>query len=309
MTKINLGFNMPADQLDKSQRSTYVDDLNQALSLISGHFDSAWIIDHLQDGDADLLEGFTTLSFMAALHPQLKFGHTVLCQSFRNPALLAKMGATLQFLSGGRFILGIGAGWHEEEYRAFGYVFPSARVRVEQLEETLQIITALWTETKTTFTGRHYLVTGAHCEPKPDPLPPVMVGAFRPKMLRLTAKYADEWNVSSTGIHRYRRLVKEFERACADIDRDPVTVRRSWCGGCACAPTQAQAERIAGDRFSAENLEDDFGFVGAPGQIVEQMRSFIQLGVTTFMVDCGGFPNLTTLELLVDQVLPILNEN
>ncbi len=309
MTKINLGFNMPADQLDKSQRSTYVDDLNQALSLISGHFDSAWIIDHLQDGDADLLEGFTTLSFMAALHPQLKFGHTVLCQSFRNPALLAKMGATLQFLSGGRFILGIGTGWHEEEYRAFGYEFPSARVRVEQLEETLQIITAMWTETKTTFTGRHYQVTGARCEPKPAPLPPVMVGAFRPKMLRLTAKYADEWNVSSTGIHRYRRLVKEFERACADIDRDPVTVRRSWCGGCACAPTQAQAERIAGDRFSAENLEDDFGFVGAPGQIVEQMRSFIQLGVTTFMVDCGGFPNLTTLELLVDQVLPILNEN
>ena len=110
MTQIQFGFTMPADQLDKAQRTTFVADLNRALQLISGHFDSAWFIDHLQYGDADQLEGFTALAYMAALHPQLKFGHTVLCQSFRNPALLAKMAATLQFLSGGRFILGIGAG-------------------------------------------------------------------------------------------------------------------------------------------------------------------------------------------------------
>ena len=109
---------MPADQLDKSKRGTYVKDLNRALNLVTGHFDSAWFIDHVQGDNEDLLEGFTALTYMAALHPQLKFGHTVLCQSFRNPALVAKMGATLQFLSGGRFILGIGAGWNEEEYRA-----------------------------------------------------------------------------------------------------------------------------------------------------------------------------------------------
>ena len=307
MARIQFGFTLPADQLDKSRRKTFVDDLNRALTLVSGHFDSAWIIDHLQFGEADVLESFTTLSYMAALHPQLKFGHTVVCQSFRNPALLAKMSATLQFLSGGRFLLGLGAGWHEEEYRAYGYDFPAAQTRLEQLEETLQIIKTLWTEKRATVMGRHYHVVDACCEPKPDPLPLIIVGAFRPKMLRLTAKYADEWNVSSTGIQRYRRLVKEFEQACNDVDRDPAAVRRSWCGGCACAPTQAEAARIAGDRFSAENREDDFGFVGTPGQIVEQMRSFIQLGVTTFMVDCGGFPDLTTLELLLAGVLPFLN--
>src|SRR5512136_419470 len=179
MPKIQFGFNMPADQLDKSQRAAFVEDLNRALTLIGGHFDSAWIIDHLQFGEADILESFTTLAYMAALHPRLKFGHTVLCQSFRNPALLAKMGATLQFLSGGRFLLGIGAGWHAEEYRAYGYDFPSAQARVEQLEETLHIIKAMWTETKATFTGVHYRVRDACCEPKPDPLPPIMVGAFR----------------------------------------------------------------------------------------------------------------------------------
>ena len=308
MTNIRFGFTMPADQLDKTRRNTYVDNLNKALDLISDHFDSAWIIDHLQDDESDLPESFTTLSYVAALHPQLKFGHTVICQSFRNPALLAKMGATLQFISGGRFLLGIGAGWNEEEYKAYGYIFPSARERVDQLEETLQIIKAMWTESKATFNGKHYRITDAYCEPKPNPIPPIMVGAFGPRMMQLTAKFADEWNVSSTGLIGYRRLVDEFEEACSAVGRDSASVKRSWCGGCSCAPTQAEAERFAGDRYNANNPEDDFGFVGTPGQVIEQMRSFIDLGVDVFMVDCGGFPNLTTLEMLVKEVLPVLRK-
>src|SRR5215208_4592975 len=175
MTPIQFGFTMPADQWNKMLRATFLENLDHALNLIRGHFDSAWIIDHL---DAEVLESFTTLGYMAALHPQLKFGHIVVCQSFRNPALLAKMGATLQFLSGGRFILGIGAGGNEAEHRAYGYDFPPGGVRVAQLEETLQIIKALWTEAPATFAGQHYQIHNAHCEPKPDPIPPVMIGAF-----------------------------------------------------------------------------------------------------------------------------------
>jgi alkanesulfonate monooxygenase SsuD/methylene tetrahydromethanopterin reductase-like flavin-dependent oxidoreductase (luciferase family) len=303
MTPIQFGFIMPQVPLDKAQRTTFVAHINQALKLISGHFDSARIIDHL---GFDNIESFTTLAYMAALHPRLKFGHTVICQSFRNPALVAKMGATLQFLSGGRFLFGIGAGWHAEEYKAYGYDFPPARVRVGQLEEALKIIKAMWTENKVTFSGTYYRVIEANCEPKPDPLPPIMVGAFKPKMLRITAKYADEWNVSSTGIGKYRRLVDAFERACIDVGRDPATVQRSWGGGCVCMPTQAQAERIAGKRYSTDP-EEDFDFVGTPKQVIEQMRPFIDLGVSSFMVDCGGFPNLTTLNLLINEVLPVLN--
>lgn len=307
MTSIQFGLIMPADSRDR-RRATFVEDLNRALDLVTGHFDSAWMVDHLQFGNADIFEGFTALTYMAALHPPLRFGHTVLCQSFRNPALLAKMAATLQFMSGGRFILGLGAGWHAEEYQAYGYDFPPDRVRVEQLEEALQIIKALWTEAKATFTGQHYRVMGAYCEPKPDPVPTLMVGAFKPKMLRLTAKYADWWNVSSTGIPGYRHMVEAFERACAQVGRDPTTVRRSWAGGCACALTRAEAERFAGGLYSADNPEDDFGFVGTPKQLVEQMRPFIELGVDYFMLDCGGFPELTTLEMLVNEVLPALND-
>jgi alkanesulfonate monooxygenase SsuD/methylene tetrahydromethanopterin reductase-like flavin-dependent oxidoreductase (luciferase family) len=216
------------------------------------------------------------------------------------------MGATLQLLTAGRFRLGLGAGWHEEEYRVYGYHFPADGVRVTQLEEAVQIIKALWTQAQTTFTGRYHHVNEAHCQPKPDPIPPVMIGAFRPKMLRLTARYADEWNVSSTGPNEYRRLVQEFQRACAEVGRDPATVRRSWCGGCAVAPTPAEAERLTDGRWSADN-EDDFGFAGTPEQVVEQMRPFIDLGITHFILDCGGFPDLTTLERLISEVLPALN--
>jgi alkanesulfonate monooxygenase SsuD/methylene tetrahydromethanopterin reductase-like flavin-dependent oxidoreductase (luciferase family) len=306
MRPVQLGFVMPAEWRDQRQRTTYVEDLNRALRLIAGHFDSAWMVDHLMDDDTDMLEGFTALTYMAALHPQLKFGHAVLCQSFRNPALLAKMAATLQFMSGGRFILGVGAGWHEAEYRAYGYDFPTNGVRVEQLEETLQIITAMWKQEKATFAGRHYHIIDAQLEPKPDPLPTIMVGAFRPKMLRLTARYADWWNVSSTGIEPYRRMSAEFESACAEVGRAPSSVRRSWIGGCACTPTQAEAEALAEGRWSVDDPED-FGFTGTPQQVIEQMRPFIDLGIDYFMFDCGGFPNLTTLELLISDVLPALN--
>ena len=304
MTQIQFGFTLPQVPPDPARRATFVEDVNRALKLVSGHFESARIIDHLGVGD---IESFTTLAYLAALHPQLKFGHTVLCQSFRNPALVAMMGAAFQLLSGGRFLFGIGTGWNQEEYKALGYDFPLARVRVKQLEEALQIIKAMWTEQKVTFLGEYYRVQDAGCEPKPDPLPPIMVGAFKPKMLRITAKYADEWNVSSTRILRYRQLVEEFERACVDVGRDPATVQRSFGCGCICLPTQSEAERLAGELYTAFIREDNFDFVGTPRQIIEQMQPFIDLGVSSFLLDCGGFPNLTTLELLINEVLPALN--
>lgn len=307
MSAIQFGFILPSEFRSKLNRPTLVEDLNNALDLITGHFDSAWMIDHLQFGENDVLEGFTALTYLSALHPQLKFGNSVLCQSFRNPALLAKMTATLQFMSGGRFILGLGAGWHEEEYKSYGYEFPSAPVRVEQLEEAIQIIQKMWHEEAATFKGQHYRVIEACCEPRPAPVPPIMVGAFKPKMLRLTAKYADWWNVSSTSLARYRPMVERLEQYCLELGRDPATIRKTWSGGCACAPTQEEAAALVEDRGSADD-DEDFDFVGTPKQLIEQMYPFIELGVDYFMFDCGGFPKLTTLEMLINEVLPILSE-
>lgn len=306
MTPVQFGFLMPADFPRGALPGDYVDSLDRALHRIRGQFESAWTIDHLQFGDMSVLEGLTLISFMAARHPELKFGNTVICQSFRNPALLAKMAATLQFLTGGRFILGLGAGWHAEEYRTYGYDFPPNSARVEQLEEALQIIRRMWSGQPATFEGKHYRVREARCEPHPSPAPPIILGATRPKMLRLAAKYADGWDVSSGGLRRYERIVQEMERACADVGRDPTGLRRSWSGGLACAATQAQAEALADGRFSATAAEDDFGFVGTPEQVIAQLQNFIALGVDRFMLDVAGFPDLTGLELVLNEVLPVL---
>ena len=141
-------------------------------------------------------------------------------------------------------------------------------------------------------------------------MPTIMVGAFGPKMSRLTARHADWWNVSSTPIEKYREYAREFERACEEVRRDPGTVRRSWGGGCVCGPTEADVVRLANARSQAgEGFAYDAGedFLGTPGQLTEQMQPFVELGVDYFMLDCGGFPELTTVELLINEVLPALN--
>jgi alkanesulfonate monooxygenase SsuD/methylene tetrahydromethanopterin reductase-like flavin-dependent oxidoreductase (luciferase family) len=305
MSRIRFGLILPENPLKPPDRTHYLEDVHRLLTLAKGHYDSAWCIDHL---DGDVLEGWTNVSYLSALHPELVWGHAVLSQPFRNPALLAKMSATLSFLTGGRYVLGIGAGGDERDHLTYGYDFPSGRERVAQLDEALTIIRSMWTEERVTFEGTYHQVNDARCEPRPDPLPPVMIGAFRPMMLRLTARHADWWNVSSTDIETYLRLVDDFERACDEVGRDPATVRRVWSGGCVCAPTEAEARDLATHRGSGHVVyEPGEDFAGTPAQVIEQMRPFIDLGVDTFLLDCGGFPRLTTVEMLIDQVLPALN--
>lgn len=299
MAPIQFGWSLSSGPLTSKDFLTAVE---QGVKLAEGKLDSLWVVDHLQFGNGPLLEGWTALTYLAALYPHLHVGHAVLCQSFRNPALLAKMGATLQYLSQGRFILGIGAGWKEDEYTAYGYPFPSAATRVEELDETLQIVKALWHDERATVQGKHYQVVDAWCEPKPDPVPPIMVGAFKPRMLRLAARYADWWNVSWTDITTYRQLLALCEEACQREGRDPGTLRKTWFGSCVCAPNEAQVEAFGGQQMRTRNA-----FVGTPAQVIEQMRPFVEAGITYFMLGTGGFPNLTSLKLFVEEVLPALN--
>src|SRR6266487_64941 len=300
MTPIQFGWTLPGGPRNNMARKPFLATLKQGFDLIKKHFDSAWLTDHLQFENRPILEGWTTLTYFAALYPHLNFGHTVLCQSFRNPALIAKMAATFQFLSEGHFIFGIGSGWKEDEYKAYGYAFPSAGVRVSELEETLQIVKALWQNEKATVVGNHHQVIDAYCEPKPHPYPIIMIGGNKPRMLRLVAHHADWWNVSWTGIESYRHQVSECEQACIENNRNPTTLRRTWFGGCICAPTEAKVKKLNTTHMGSENA-----FIGTPAQVIEQMHPFIDLGVDYFMLTCGGFPDLTTLETLTHEVLPI----
>ena len=146
------------------------------LDQTAAPFDSLWLPDHVQYDGHKVAEGWTLLTWALARYPDKPCGHEVLCNSFRNPAHLAKMVATAQALSGGRVILGIGAGWNEEEYRAYGWPYPPTRVRIAQLGEAIELIRLMWTEAPTDYSGEHYQIAGARCEPRPDPIPPVMVG-------------------------------------------------------------------------------------------------------------------------------------
>jgi alkanesulfonate monooxygenase SsuD/methylene tetrahydromethanopterin reductase-like flavin-dependent oxidoreductase (luciferase family) len=128
---------------------------DKILAACTEHDLSAWVVDHLQFDDIPLMECFALLAHSAGRTPGVRFGTLVLGQSFRNPALTAKIAATLQFLTGGRFILGIGAGWKEDEYRAYGYPYPPASVRIAHLDEAVQIIRALWADSPATVTGAH----------------------------------------------------------------------------------------------------------------------------------------------------------
>ena len=163
----------------------------------------------------------------------------------------------------------------------------------------MQIIKKMWVQEQTTFEGKYHRVKDAYCEPRPDPVPVVMIGAFEPKMLRLTAQHADWWNVSSTSIADYRKYVDNLDRACDEVGRDPKTIRRSWCGGCACAPTDRELAAIMSER-----LDPGEDFIGTPQQVIEQMQPFVDLGVDTFMLDGIDFPELMTISTLMDEVLP-----
>jgi alkanesulfonate monooxygenase SsuD/methylene tetrahydromethanopterin reductase-like flavin-dependent oxidoreductase (luciferase family) len=293
MVSIRFGWALNASPIEGMAPSQFTESVQRQIQLVAPYIDSLWFVDHLQFGESPLLEGWTALTYLAAQYPQFRMGHMVLCQSFRNPALLAKMAATLQYLSHGRFTMSIGAGWHEEEYRAYGFPFPPAGARVDQLEETLQIIRALWTEQQVTYQGRYFSVNAAYCEPRPDPVPPVLIGGTRTRMLQLVARYADGWNAAWISPEEYRERLGALQQECSAIDRDPAEIQRSWFGRCVCVASQEEAEKLEGS-----------GLLGTPEQIVEQLQAYVELGIDSFMLGSRNLSETTTVELLATEVLP-----
>jgi probable F420-dependent oxidoreductase len=197
-------------------------------------FDSLWIPDHLlfqttPGASVGVWECWSLLSAMAVATERIELGPVVSCTGFRNPALLAKMADTVEEISGGRLILGLGAGWHEPEYRAFGYPFDH---RVARFEEAVAIIHGLLREGKVDFRGTYYQAERCELRPRgPRPAgPPILIGTNGPRMMRLAARYADIWNATWT--RRASELAPRLaalDAACAEAGRDPATIERSAC--------------------------------------------------------------------------------
>lgn len=303
MGHIQFGWCLPFDSSSRSRREQLAA-YQRGLDTIAGHFTTAWTGDHVQFGENEVLESWTMMTYLAAKSPDITFGHLVLCQLFRNPALLAKMAATFQYMSEGRFILGLGAGWHQEECDAYNFAFPAPGMRVEELEETLQIVKALWREDHVTIEGKHYSVKDANCQPKPDPVPPVLVAASQPRMMRLTALHADWWATQGVELPKITARVASLNEACNTIGRKPASVRRLLQLGCYCAPTEREFQQIIGEK----EVNRNWSLTGTPEQIVEQLRPYIDLDFDHFLFDPGDFPSMTTLETLAHEVLPLLNQ-
>ena len=168
------------------------------LPTVDQHFDSLWIADHFYGFDQKsdpFLEAWTTLTWCAAKFENIDLCHHVLGVGYRPPALTAKMASTLQFLSGNRFILGIGAGWREAEYLAYGYDFPKPSIRFRQLEEAIKVCRLMWTEQDPRFAGEFFHIEGADAPPIPDVAPPVCIGTSGEQIgIPLAARHADIWN-------------------------------------------------------------------------------------------------------------------
>ncbi len=239
--------------------------------------DSYWLADHLlyrfpDSGENGAWEVFTFLSGVAATTKRIQLGPLVACTSFRNPALLAKMAESLDEISDGRFILGLGAGWHQPEYDAFGYPFDH---KASRFEEALQIILPLLREGHVDFKGEYYEARDCALRPRGPSRsgPPIWIGASRPRMLRLVARHADAFN---TVWHRTPdKVTKAYQpmlEACADVGRDPATLEL----------TAGTFARILAP--GEPRPEDAKGICGEPEEVAEALRGFAAVGVRHLVV-------------------------
>lgn len=296
---VEFGLSLPAGP-PKNQLDRFLDGLDETLPALEGHFSSLWMTDHFFWDDEPTFEAWTVLAYMAARWPQFKIGPMVLGQSYRNPALLAKMAATLQTLCRGNFIMAVGAGWKEDEYHAYGYPYPRPGIRIEQLEDTLEIIKRLWTEpSKVTYQGKHYSIVDAICEPKPDPTPPIIVGGGGNKTMMLAARFADWWNIPDASFADYSDRVAVLHEHCRTIGRDPASIRLTWFGRLVLGRTEAEALARGRGQWTPENA-----FVGTPAQVVAQLRQFVDLGADYFMVEVLDVDQADIRDMLLEQVLP-----
>ncbi|HEX9494556.1 MAG TPA: LLM class flavin-dependent oxidoreductase [Candidatus Limnocylindria bacterium] len=255
-------------------------------------FTRLWLSDHLfLDPDAvrtDCLEAWTTLAALARDLETIRIGPMVSCQSYRNPALLAKIAAGVDVLSGGRLEFGIGAGWKDVEYTAYGYEFPPAPTRVDELVDTIEICTRMWRDDKATYRGKRYSIDAAPCAPKPLQSPlPIWVGGSKPRVLRIAAKYAHWMNhTKDMTVDSVRWRQEALDAACRDRKRDPKTLKRSAFLSLVVGATPRDVEASVARTAARAGLSADewrsqrpAAIVGTPDQVVERLRDYARIGI------------------------------
>jgi F420-dependent oxidoreductase-like protein len=278
-------------------------------------YDSIWLDDHLMFGNNPALECWTTLSALASITAKIRLGTMVLCNSFRNPALLAKMAATLDVISNGRLEFGIGAGVARNEHEAYGITFPKPHARIDRMKEAVEIIKKLWTEETASYEGKYYRTNGAVCEPKPvqKPHPPITIGGSGEKLtLKVTAQHADryDWGYMPS-LELYRHKLDVLERYCKAVGRNFREIEKScWLGGQMFIASDKKEldEKVLQWKPKNVSLEDfeRLNFIATPDECRQKIRQYASLGVTYFMLFFGDLPDLGSVRLFAESVVKTL---
>ena len=266
-------------------------------------FTSIWLYDHFHTvptpSQEITFECWASLAAIARDTKYIRIGQMVTCNSYRQPALLAKMASTLDVISHGRLTLGIGAGWHEQEYWAYGYEYPDAPERLRQLHEAVQIILAMWKEQEVVFEGRYYQIRGAINQPKgvQQPHIPLLIGGSGEQVtLKLVAQYADVCNVSGD-ITKIQRKLAILKHHCERVSRDYNSIKRTAIvDTCAIAPTEeaAIAKLTPHQQRQIESLRSRL-LIGPPAMIRQRLAVYEEAGIQELIL---WFPDATNPEVL-----------
>jgi alkanesulfonate monooxygenase SsuD/methylene tetrahydromethanopterin reductase-like flavin-dependent oxidoreductase (luciferase family) len=276
-------------------------------------FDSLFRSDHLTalggEKERQSLALWPSLTALALQTERIRFGPMVCSMTFRHPAMLAKMAASVSALSGGRLDLGIGAGWYPGEHEMFGVDFPRYGTRLRMLDEGAQVIRLLYGDQPANLTGEFYQLTDAATYPKPQNLA-IIMGGKGEKTLQVVAQHADEWNCAYVGVDVFQEKSRQLDVNCEAIGRDPSTVRRSLMIPFIIARQESEIqERINAHRCMFSDLPADLpawlraGFIGGtPQQVLDQMKAFGETGITRFMLQHNDLDDVDSLALLAEDV-------
>ncbi len=302
--QIDFGYNPPTGDrgLEVINPATFTRDLQQVLDAAQPYFSSFWISDHLMTHSGYRMECWTQLTWLMARYPDQLFSNCVMANSYRPPALLGKMAATLQAFSGGRFVLGYGAGWVEQEYLAYGYEFPSAKVRIAQMSEGIQVMRALWTGGPVSFDGEYYQLRDAICEPTPAPMIPILIGGDGERfLLRAVAEHGDWWLPFSRSDEQLKQKIAVLKDHCTAVGRDYNSIRKTFQLRVHLAKTRAEAEKLV---QGAPMRPDDPSYVGDPAGLIDRLHQLHELGFDLIFFNFPRFTDTTDIELFGQEVLP-----
>jgi F420-dependent oxidoreductase-like protein len=282
------GLQLPNFTIDVADTALFDRIVEMAVAGEESGFSSLWVMDHLYQlpalggEDQPMLEAYTLLGALAARTRSAQLGTLVTGVTYRNPAILAKQVTTLDVVSSGRAILGIGAAWHDIEHVAFGVDFPGAGERLDRLEEALQICRAMFTEDAPSFTGKHYRIEKIRNLPRPirpEGIPIMVGGGGEKRTLRLVAQYADQCNVAGD-IDTIHHKLEVLHRHCDDVGRDPAEIRTTRLGSLFLTDspqqtidTRAMMIDLAGEEFAAGCT------IGNDDEVVEQVAIMIDAGI------------------------------